>query len=412
MYGMGTAAGGCTGARRPAGLKLTRPSARRQPGAAAVTGRSGADAGAGAVSFRAPSVRFLQGRRDISMLASMSLLPLLLATSAPSGITLLWCSDPVRPNETLMVQYASDTVPLVEPFIRLQPVRGSGQQALSLAPSQVTNQTVAFELPADIGVDAYEVTLSAAGATSNTIVANAPAVWWVQGDGGSMATAGGWLRAFGHGLALPQLDDSDGSAARTRPHLALQALSQRLAAATQRNDWAEAAELAQQAAALASKQKSATTAAALATTLTLTPQLAASDLVDATAPIVITASNATEYAAWFAVPETVPPGRYQVAISNGAASGALASYYDHLQPNVTTVEIKSPEANAWGSKVVHVTEHGCVASLTNYSDQIDCTDAFLSAIEVRNAPLFPLFPPSSHFPCGKQRLAKSPGQTY
>ena len=208
------------------------------------------------------------------MLLPAALLPSLLlltaATARPSNITLLWCSDPVRPNETLMVQYGSDIVPLPEPAVHLKPLSG-GQQAVSLTPSLVTNHTVAFVLPADIGVDAYEVTVTAGGATSNTIVANQPAIWWLQGDGGSAATAGGWLRAFGHGLGLPQVEG-----AHPRPHLALRELTRRLASAAQRSDWPEYNELAAQAAALASKQQSAA-AAALATTLTLTPNETSAD---------------------------------------------------------------------------------------------------------------------------------------
>ena len=295
---------------------------------------------------------------------SAALLPSLLLTAAarPSNVTLLWCSDPVRPNETLMVQYGSDIVPLPDPMVHLKPLSG-GQQAVLLTPSLVTNHTVAFVLPADIGVDAYEVTLTAGGATSNTIVANQPALWWLQGDGGSAATAGGWLRAFGHGLGLPQVSTED---AHPRPHLALRELTRRLASAAQRSDWPEYKELAAQAAALASKQQSAA-AAALATTLTLTPN-ESSD-----APIVIKAINATEFAAWFPIPQAAPAGHYRVSISNGPASGDLDSYYNHLHPRVTTVEIKPRGTNAWGSKVVRLRDHGCGASLTNYSDQIDCT---------------------------------------
>eukprot|EP01052_Picozoa_sp_SAG31_P022419 SAG31_NODE_1782_length_7281_cov_5.022139_8_plen_368_part_00 len=311
------------------------------------------------------------------MLLLMMLLQLDASTAAgPTNITLLWCSDPIRPNETLMVQYGSDAVPLPDPSVLLKPLSG-GQQAV-LTPSLITNHTVAFVLPPDTSVDAYEVTVTAGGATSNTIVANKPAVWWVQGDGGKAATAGGWLRAFGHGLALPLPENAHPS-----PRLALRQLTQGLASAAQRSDWSEAAELAAHAAALASKQQSAA-ARALATTLTLTPMSAVPESNAHPTPIVIKAVNATEYAAWFPIPEAVPPAQYHVSISNGAASGELDSYYDHLHPRVMAVQIKQRGANAWGSKVVRVTDAGCAASLTNYSDQIDCTQAMLSAIETLN----------------------------
>ena len=99
----------------------------------------------------------------------LSLLPLLLASQQQhAGITLLWCSDPVRPNETLMVQYGSE-VPLTEPSVRIKAVRDILQQpAMTVTPSQVTNQTIAFTLPEGLSVDAYEITVTDDGATSNT----------------------------------------------------------------------------------------------------------------------------------------------------------------------------------------------------------------------------------------------------
>ena len=305
------------------------------------------------------------------------------AAGPAANATLLWCSDPVRPNETLMVQYASAAA-LVDPIVNLRPVSSSGPP-LSLAPSQVTRQTISFVLPADLAIDAFEISISHGSAGgSNTIVANQPVVWWVQGDGGSFATTGGWVRAFGHGLALPAASTTDAShsasAGERRLQLELRELARQLVSAAQRGDWVRSEDITRQVANLTAQQQRATDAA-LVTTLTLSTHQPAAD--DA-APIIIRATNTTEYASFFQLPQGVTPGKYSVAVGNGVADGALDSYYNHGQPRVTTIEIKPATATAWGTMVVHVTDYGCQASLSNYSDPRDCTSAILSAIEAVN----------------------------
>ena len=98
------------------------------------------------------------------------------------------------------------------------------------------------------------------------------------------------------------------------------------------------------------------------------------------------ATNTSQgYAATFQIPTGVAAGTYSVSVSNGAASGALDSYYNHLHPRVSTVEIKPAAATAWGAKVVKVADYLSGALLTNCSDQIDCTQAVLSAIAAVNS---------------------------
>ena len=205
--------------------------------------------------------------------------------SAANNATLLWCSDPVRPNETIVVQYAYASqlqlasTTLVDATVHLAPV--SSGTTVSLTPSQVTPHSLAFVVPADFPVDAYEISVThgaGGGSQSNSILANQPSVWWVQGDGGEFATAGGWLRAFGHGLALPlaAAHNSAGDSSidpEPRPHLELRDLARRLTAAAQSADWHAAEGIAQEAAGLVSRQRE-TTDGALATTLMLTPQTA------------------------------------------------------------------------------------------------------------------------------------------
>jgi len=68
---------------------------------------------------------------------------------------------------------------------------------------QPTGQSVKVVIPADLAPGIFACRLSnAAGQT--TVLLNAPEVWWVQSDGGTMASPGGWLRVQGKCLAVPQ----------------------------------------------------------------------------------------------------------------------------------------------------------------------------------------------------------------
>ena len=54
---------------------------------------------------------------------------------------------------------------------------------------------------------------------SNEFVLNAPEVWWLQGDGGDIATPGGWLRAFGRSLGGGAMRIRRGGGAWFEPEL-------------------------------------------------------------------------------------------------------------------------------------------------------------------------------------------------
>jgi hypothetical protein len=65
---------------------------------------------------------------------------------------------------------------------------------------QVSDSSIKFSVPADLGIGAYEVTIG--GATPLSVVLNRPTVYWIQGDRGKAATSGGWMRILGRSISF------------------------------------------------------------------------------------------------------------------------------------------------------------------------------------------------------------------
>ena len=130
--------------------------------------------------------------------------------AAAASPHIFWASDPVRPDETVMVQ-GSDLggASAVVEMARLDdgPATAVGplpeiKQWTRAAVLQASDETLKFVVPADWkpGVFAYRIT--AGGATTEARLLNAPDPWWMQGDEGESASSGGWLRVLGKSLAL------------------------------------------------------------------------------------------------------------------------------------------------------------------------------------------------------------------
>lgn len=120
--------------------------------------------------------------------------------------TIVWASDPVGPDEMVVltgdgfgdhggVEFSrlADGPPAEPP--------GGGPWMPSkwtpLAPAQSGNQCVKFVVPAGEKAGVYACRVRGPGGVSNTILLNAPDPWWLQGDLGEAASPGGWLRIFG-----------------------------------------------------------------------------------------------------------------------------------------------------------------------------------------------------------------------
>jgi hypothetical protein len=162
-------------------------------------------------------------------------------------------------------------------------------------------------------------------AVSNEIQANAPKIWWVQGDAGEFGTPGGWLRAFGNGLSLVPSSykaagaEDNASSSSTSSSSTIDADADAIRDAVRRIDqatlngdwraaieWSKAATAAAESAATRNPTHRRAAAPTSTTVLTLRPASGGGD------PVVITASpvNLTSFSAMFELPESMSPGVY------------------------------------------------------------------------------------------------------
>ena len=120
---------------------------------------------------------------------------------------IFWASDPVRPNETVLLQGSGFSEKAVVEVSRLE----DGPAAAPAAPAaprswirvpvlQASECSLKFVVPAEWKPGVMACRVIAGGATSPTTWINAPDPWWVQGDGGETASPGGWLRVLGKSL--------------------------------------------------------------------------------------------------------------------------------------------------------------------------------------------------------------------
>jgi len=110
-----------------------------------------------------------------------------------------WASEPVRPNETVLL--AGDQLDQVTQ-VRIRRVGGETWQTVKLL--QPTPSSLKFVVPAEWKNGVFECEIKGAGWTQ-TMFLNDAEVWWLQGDGGGFATPGGTLRVFGklQGMGTP-----------------------------------------------------------------------------------------------------------------------------------------------------------------------------------------------------------------
>ncbi|MBM3499387.1 MAG: hypothetical protein FJX74_12035, partial [Armatimonadetes bacterium] len=132
----------------------------------------------------------------------LSLLPLTVSWSQPQ---VFWASDPVGPDETVLV--CGDGFGEA-PEIELARVRGAElgvawpNGAVEVEALQPSDQSVKFVVPPDWKLAPYVFRIAGPGGVSEPVALNRPTVYWVQGDAGSGASPGGWLRVFGRCLSL------------------------------------------------------------------------------------------------------------------------------------------------------------------------------------------------------------------
>lgn len=132
------------------------------------------------------------------------------AASGLAGPHVFWVSDPVRPDETVMLQ-GSDLggSPATVEMARLEDTPNSvPSQALQVKQWERTpllqgsDEALKFVVPAKWKMGVFACRVTANGATGETVLINAPDPWWAQGDEGETARSGGWLRVMGKSLAI------------------------------------------------------------------------------------------------------------------------------------------------------------------------------------------------------------------
>ncbi|MBI2300208.1 MAG: hypothetical protein HYU66_14895 [Armatimonadetes bacterium] len=126
--------------------------------------------------------------------------------------TVFWASDPVRPGESVLVfGDGFGTAPgLALTRLADGPAGTPAERAVAWPkviaepkPFDACDSSLRFTLPASSkpGVFAFRLT---AGGGSTVGLLNRPVVWWLQGDRGTTASPGGWLRLFGRNLGWPR----------------------------------------------------------------------------------------------------------------------------------------------------------------------------------------------------------------
>ena len=121
-------------------------------------------------------------------------------------------STPVDPNETaLLVGEGFDEgceikvgrladAPCSEPVKKPASLPADSRACKAIQPS---GQSIKVVIPADLAPGIFACRVSNASGET-TLLLNVPEAWWVQGDGGTTASPGGWLRVQGKCLAIPQ----------------------------------------------------------------------------------------------------------------------------------------------------------------------------------------------------------------
>ena len=132
----------------------------------------------------------------------------LLATAALAQPTIFWASDPVLPDDTVLVcgdgfgdgpKVQLYALPDVDPAAPGAAVALSGE-ARACEALQPTDQSVKFLLPDNWQPGAYAFRVVGPEGASEPTRLNCPTPYWCQGDLGTKASPGGWLRVFGRCL--------------------------------------------------------------------------------------------------------------------------------------------------------------------------------------------------------------------
>lgn len=116
---------------------------------------------------------------------------------------IIWYSDPVGPNETIVINgYAFSADCKVE-LKRLTDKQNNRPIEVGLDPLVVTPDSIKVVVPENWKQGIYSCKVTNGSDCSREVLVNAPDIWWQQGDAGvNTACQGGWLRLQGKCLAF------------------------------------------------------------------------------------------------------------------------------------------------------------------------------------------------------------------
>jgi hypothetical protein len=146
--------------------------------------------------------------RSSSLLSALFLF--LAASAVADEPRIFWASDPVRPDETVLVQ-GSDLgganaiveIRRLDDGVEHGPVIPEKDLPWMRVPVlQGGDESLKFVVPKTWKAGVFACRVTAGAKASSPFFLNAPDVWWVQGDEGDSATQGGWLRVFGKALKM------------------------------------------------------------------------------------------------------------------------------------------------------------------------------------------------------------------
>ncbi|MEW6585778.1 MAG: glycosyl hydrolase family 28-related protein [Nitrospirota bacterium] len=124
----------------------------------------------------------------------------------------LWASDPVRPDEVVLLSGGNFGSKLKLQATRISDSAKTGRPSKSpfsfpdksdeLKHFQQADHSVKFIVPSDLSMGLFAVRLTNEMGSSALTMLNRPDPWWLQGDEGGVASPGGWVRVFGKCLSF------------------------------------------------------------------------------------------------------------------------------------------------------------------------------------------------------------------
>lgn len=116
---------------------------------------------------------------------------------------IIWYSDPVGPNETIVINGDAFSTDCRVQLKRLADNKNDKVVAKTLDPLVATEQSIKVVVPKGWDQGIYSCQVENGDKISREVLVNAPDIWWQQGDEGvDTSRQGGWLRLQGKCLAF------------------------------------------------------------------------------------------------------------------------------------------------------------------------------------------------------------------